>query len=56
VYPSDEPEMCQAICPFCEQKVVICDDPPECPLCSCPIDAQRVVPFEFPPRGIARRD
>jgi hypothetical protein len=28
--------------------VLVCEDPPRCPLCDCPLDEDRMRPFTFP--------
>lgn len=42
------PEMRQGECPYCERTVLVCDEPPRCPLCDCPLEEQAMRPFSFP--------
>jgi hypothetical protein len=49
--PNDEgyaPEMREAQCPFCENSVLVYEDPPRCPLCACPLDETRMHPYVWP--------
>jgi hypothetical protein len=46
---TDGPEwMREAECPFCERVVLVCDEPPRCPLCDCPFDEQRMRDHVWP--------
>jgi len=42
------PGMRMGGCPFCEQEVLVYEDPPRCPLCGCPIDGTRMRPYVWP--------
>jgi hypothetical protein len=42
------PEMRQARCPFCEQMVLVYEEPPRCPLCACPLEEDRMHPYRWP--------
>lgn len=42
------PAMRQAECPYCERTVLVCDEPPRCPLCDCPLEEHAMRPFTFP--------
>jgi hypothetical protein len=44
----EPPQMRESECPFCERTVLVCDDPPRCPLCECPLDEERMRPYVFP--------
>jgi hypothetical protein len=49
--PNDEygaPEMREAECPFCENAVLVYEDPPRCPLCACPLEEERMHPYAWP--------
>jgi hypothetical protein len=46
---AEGPPLREASCPFCEQTVLVYEDPPRCPLCACPIDEERVDPLPFNP-------
>ena len=35
-------------CPFCEQSVLVYEEPPRCPLCACPLDEERMHPYVWP--------
>lgn len=48
---AEPPSMREGGCPFCEQTVLVYEDPPRCPLCACPLDARTVRPFVFPPES-----
>jgi hypothetical protein len=45
---TEQPEMRQGECPYCERTVLVCDDPPRCPLCDCPLEEHGMRPFSFP--------
>ncbi len=45
---TEPPAMRESECPFCERTVLVCDDPPRCPLCECPLDEDRMRPYAFP--------
>jgi hypothetical protein len=45
---TEPPAMRESECPFCERTVLVCDDPPRCPLCECPLDEDRMRPYTFP--------
>lgn len=40
--------MRQAECPFCEQRVLVYEEPPRCPLCACPLAVERTRPYAWP--------
>ncbi len=42
------PAMREADCPYCERTVLVCEEPPRCPLCACPLDQGTVKPYVFP--------
>jgi hypothetical protein len=42
------PAMREAECPYCERTVLVCDEPPRCPLCDCPLEEHGMRPFTFP--------
>ena len=42
------PPLMEADCPYCEQHVLVYEDPPRCPLCACPIEEDRMSPFVMP--------
>ncbi len=45
----DDPSaMREAECPFCERTVLVCEEPPRCPLCDCPLDEDRMRPYAWP--------
>jgi hypothetical protein len=44
----EPPAMRESECPFCERTVLVCEDPPRCPLCACPLDEDRMRPYDFP--------
>ncbi len=55
----DEPDprnTLQAACPFCEQQVLVYEDPPRCPLCACPLAEERMQPYSWPDEEPSRPD
>jgi hypothetical protein len=42
------PAMREGDCPYCERTVLVCEDPPRCPLCDCPLEQGAMRPFSFP--------
>jgi hypothetical protein len=42
------PAMREGDCPYCERTVLVCEEPPRCPLCDCPLEEFGMRPFSFP--------
>jgi hypothetical protein len=45
------PEMREGECPFCENRVLVYEEPPRCPLCACPLEEVRMHPYDWPDPG-----
>ena len=45
---AEPPELREGACPFCERRILVCEDPPRCPLCACPLDERSIRPYTFP--------